>query len=869
MFNLSFINCSSKRLVYKGKFARTYKKPSHLSKALLARIPKKMTKAEKKFMKDTIIENKTKKMKLQATNSSTYRVHHTAQSNYDYSNNLITITNSITGGLFFFGSLSENSQRVITNASFKSKFDSFLITGKLNWSSIAGLPGYLLSLAEIPTVKPLNVCYPNDHLKLLLGSCRHFILRKSIGVAVDTTNTEKSLSGLTVKPIITYPNLDNITEPNTDLDEAQLQFLDACIADTFMHGNKNSCGSNENDTDDFATANEKRIRLLNSLIEKVKIKDMSVSYLVKFNKVPGKFDVKKSIELGLPEKDRGKLLKNGEITLENGKVIKTLDVTSNTRSFDDMLILHVVNNDYLKHLTMQLSEQKEFDTTNAGLIYLTLDEEVSLNQELFDFIDLLAAKTLPDSNIFVSHPEVNSNQFMIDEYASSFWHFKRELPQNFPELNVERKINQKFFEKYSHLLPQTEKIMKPYSPEEDIPNIEPSRVNILNQNDTVLLRAFDKLDKESVAEKKIMTLKDSTYKPEYIVDRNNRNLKLLEKTERVSLKTPSSLPKIAVMGTYSSKPGLAANVSSNIIKIPYFNEETKEYDYTFGYLDAGEGSYNTLRRLSTDEELAYIFHHMKFIYLSHLHADHLGGIITLINKWYEYNKQDSSKTLYLLVPARFINFIVESFANNQHLLKRIVAISNEVFKNGNVGKPIKQQACRYLLESKIQKVVDLNHFGSILNKMTGELHLSKFETVDAIHCLESYSASFTFNVSFDKTFKLSISGDTRPNKNFPKIGANSDFLIHEATFQNDMHDHACKKNHSTIGEALFIGDRMKAKNVILTHFSSRKFDQFYEGTGKYINQASSMKVCVASDGIIVDSENMETVHQKTLKESQR
>ncbi|CAI8503211.1 unnamed protein product [Hanseniaspora opuntiae] len=867
MFRSSFTNSISQRLVHKFNHRKPNKRPADHPKASPYKRFRRMPKAEKTLIKDKIIESKTKKMNSQASNASTYRIHHTAQTNFDYSHDLLTITNSITGGLFFFGGFSENSQRVITNASFKSKFDSFLITGKLGWGSISGLPGYLLSLAEIPSVKPFNICYPNEHLKLLLASCRHFILRKSINVNVDTENSVKNLAGLTVKPIITYPSSCDINEPNTDLSESQLEFLNACIDDTFLSGNKDQCGNNENDADDFATASENRKQMLDTLIKSVKVKDMSVSYLVKFNSVPGKFDVEKSIELGIPQRERGKLLKMGKITLENGKVITASDVTSNTRSFEDVLVLHVVNNDYLNHLTQQLKDQKDFDSSNTGLVYLTLDDGVTINKELFDFIDLLTAKTLPDSNIFISHPEINSNQFMINDYATSFWHFKKHLPNNFTDLNLSKKVNSDFFEKYKHLSPQSEATMKPYSEEEDIPSIEPAKVNLLNQNDTVIMRAFDKTDESSILEKKNLTLKDPAYKPQNIVDRKNQILEMSSKLEPTSLITPSPLPKLSILGTFSSKPGLASNVSSNLIKIPYYNEDTDKYEDTFGYLDAGEGSYNSLRRLSTDEELAYIFHHMKFIYLSHLHADHLGGIITTINKWYAYNKEDKDKVLYLLVPCRFISFIVESFANNKKLLNRIVAISNEIFRNVNVGRPIRKNTCKYLYQGEFIESLEFSQFGHILNKMTNDLHLAKFETVEAIHCMESYSSSFTFKTSPGKTFKVSISGDTRPNKKFTKIGYNSDFLIHEATFQNDLHDHAVKKRHSTIVEALYIADMMRAKNVILTHFSSRKFDQFFDGTQRYINDKSSMKVCVASDGIIVDSESMKGVHERTLKES--
>lgn len=867
MLKNSFTNSISKRLVYKVNHNKFNKRTSGHSKASSPKRSRIMPKAEKTLIKDKILESRTKKMKSQASNSSTYRIHHTAQTNFDYSRDLLTITNSITGGLFFFGGFSENSQRVITNASFKSKFDSFLITGKLDWGSISGLPGYLLSLAEIPSVKPFNICYPNEHLKLLLASCRHFILRKSISVNVDTENNVKNLAGLTVKPIITYPSTCDVNEPNTDLNESQLRFLDACIDDTFMSGSKDECGHDENDTDDFATASESRKRMLDSLIKSVKVKEMSVSYLVKFNSVPGRFDVEKSIELGIPQRERGKLLKMGKITLENGKVITASDVTSNTRNFEDVLVLHVVNNDYLEHLTQQLKEQKDFDSSQTGLVYLTLDDGVTINQDLFDLIDLLTDKTLPDSNIFISHPEVNSNQFMINDYATSFWHFKKHLPTNFTDLNVTRKVNAEFFEKYEHLSPQGESTLKPYTKEEEIPSIEPAKVNLLNQNDTVTMRAFDKSDESSMLEKKILSLKDPAYKPESIVNKQNQILEISSQLEPTSLMTPSPLPKLSILGTFSSKPGLASNVSSNLIKIPYYNKVSDEYEDTFGYMDAGEGSYNSLRRLSSDEELAYIFHHMKFIYLSHLHADHLGGIITAINKWYAYNKEDKDKVLYLLVPCRFISFIVESFANKKELLNRIVAVSNEIFRNVNVGRPIRKNQCKYLYQGVFIESLELGQFGPLLNKMTNDLHLAKFETVDAIHCMESYSSSFTFNISPEETFKVSISGDTRPNRKFTKIGHRSDFLIHEATFQNDLHDHAVKKRHSTVVEALSIADMMRAKNVILTHFSSRKFDQFFDGTKRFINDNSSMNVCVASDGIIVDSKSMKAVHERTLKES--
>jgi ribonuclease Z len=49
----------------------------------------------------------------------------------------------------------------------------------------------------------------------------------------------------------------------------------------------------------------------------------------------------------------------------------------------------------------------------------------------------------------------------------------------------------------------------------------------------------------------------------------------------------------------------------------------------------------------------------------------------------------------------------------------------------------------------------------------------------------------------------------------------ADLLIHEATFEDGMEDEATLKRHCTVGEALMVGERMRAKAVALTHFSQR------------------------------------------------
>ena len=49
-------------------------------------------------------------------------------------------------------------------------------------------------------------------------------------------------------------------------------------------------------------------------------------------------------------------------------------------------------------------------------------------------------------------------------------------------------------------------------------------------------------------------------------------------------------------------------------------------------------------------------------------------------------------------------------------------------------------------------------------------------------------------------------------------------LIHEATFDDDLLKDARIKSHSTTSQAIAVGKKMKAKTIILTHFSTRYFD---------------------------------------------
>ena len=72
--------------------------------------------------------------------------------------------------------------------------------------------------------------------------------------------------------------------------------------------------------------------------------------------------------------------------------------------------------------------------------------------------------------------------------------------------------------------------------------------------------------------------------------------------------------------------------------------------------------------------------------------------------------------------------------------------------------------------------------------------------------------------------KVTYSGDTAPCENLIELGKNSDVLIHESTFSKELSDMAIEKKHSTATDAATDAKKMGAKQLILTHISSRYRD---------------------------------------------
>lgn len=253
--------------------------------------------------------------------------------------------------------------------------------------------------------------------------------------------------------------------------------------------------------------------------------------------------------------------------------------------------------------------------------------------------------------------------------------------------------------------------------------------------------------------------------------------------------------EIITLGTGSALPSKYRNVSANLISIP---------GYGHMLLDSGESTANQLARTFSPADLVEMYQNLRVLYISHLHADHHLGTPYVLKNWYLANHEIGFKNgnLFLLAPTKYLNFLEEYSQIEDFGLQYIKFIPNEHFLTNEATKP----QLRPEQQSRIKEILSTNH-------------LSKIETAPAVHCRDSFTVAFTFS---DPTgLKIAYSGDTRPTSAFVKIGKDATVLIHEATFDDELAYEAQAKRHCTTSEAITAGRNMRAKNLLLTHFSQR------------------------------------------------
>jgi len=274
-------------------------------------------------------------------------------------------------------------------------------------------------------------------------------------------------------------------------------------------------------------------------------------------------------------------------------------------------------------------------------------------------------------------------------------------------------------------------------------------------------------------------------------------------------------------------------------------------------LDCGEGSLAQLSALKgdqTDEVLC----NLQMIFISHQHSDHHLGLNNILIARQEaitrrQNQGFKPKQLFIICSG-FYGYILARY----HTLVEPVASDVICVYARNLIDYAEQQEDRIkslnLDDTNDDDVARIEREKN-LDALLEQVGIQSIQTCRADHSKDSFSIAFTLNPSNrnENGYKITYSGDTRPNDKLIKIGTGSDVLIHEATYSNSDLDQAIVHKHSTLSEAILVGKRMKAKYTLLTHFQA-----IFQQVPHLSDLRNLNSVGVAFDFLTVNPSNIES-----------
>lgn len=272
--------------------------------------------------------------------------------------------------------------------------------------------------------------------------------------------------------------------------------------------------------------------------------------------------------------------------------------------------------------------------------------------------------------------------------------------------------------------------------------------------------------------------------------------------------------KLTILGCHSATPRVNAHPTSQFLEI-------KNHSFL---IDCGEGTQVQLRKYSIK------FSKIKHIFISHLHGDHLFGLVGLISTFRLLNRESE---LHIFGPKGIKEIITlqlklsNSWTHYPLLFHELASTTSEI-----IFEDEKVEVHTIPLDHRIYTN------GFLFKEKLGErkLNMSKISEFKEIEICDYQ------NLKIGRDFKLQnetilknefLTLDPLPPKSyafcsdtayFPEIVPqikNVNCLYHEATFLNDKSELATKTKHSTAQQAAKIAKEATVNQLIIGHYSGR------------------------------------------------
>ena len=295
--------------------------------------------------------------------------------------------------------------------------------------------------------------------------------------------------------------------------------------------------------------------------------------------------------------------------------------------------------------------------------------------------------------------------------------------------------------------------------------------------------------------------------------------------------------KLTILGCYAATPRTITNPTSQVLEI-----RNRMF-----LIDCGEGTQVQLRKHKIK------FSKINHIFISHLHGDHVYGLIGLVSTFMLLNRVNdlhiygpkgikeimtlqlrlsNSWTSYGLYFHELESTTSEVIYEDEKVVVRTIPLKHRVYTNG------------FLFEEKIgdrklnvdavqQYEIDTCYYQNIKN--------GKDITLEDGRIVEN--KLLTFDPIAPKTYAF-CSDTAYDERIIPNI-QNADILYHEATFLESEALLAKKTMHATAKEAATIALKANVKQLILGHYSTR-----YESIALFKEEAETIfeEVLLGDDG---------------------